>query len=135
MLLTQNQKLKLKDKSSFDLIICTGVLQTLDDPESLIRELTRTIHPEGSIIVVTHNSHSFIRKIAPRRGFKHLHGKELVEQTFAREQFYPTVLRGIHYPRLKSVEITRFTFIHKYFCTTLIWKFMKDVNLYSNRTY
>ncbi|OGL45144.1 MAG: hypothetical protein A2161_00785 [Candidatus Schekmanbacteria bacterium RBG_13_48_7] len=111
---------------SCHLVTCIGVLQCFEDPAPVIKELSRITHSKGSIIIVTHNAHSVIRKLAPRKGFKHLISKELIEKWFDSEGFHVILLYGIHYPSLKPRKINRFTQFHNMFCTTLIWRFQKN---------
>lgn len=57
--------------ASFDRIICTEVLEHVDDPEELLDQMARLLRPDGRIVITLPNDHlvNRLRKIVNGLGF------------------------------------------------------------------
>jgi SAM-dependent methyltransferase len=47
------------DDASFDIVLCTQVLEHCDDPGRAVRELRRVVRPGGRVLVSTHGVHVY----------------------------------------------------------------------------
>jgi len=55
----------------FDLVLCIGVIQLIDDHMTVLRELARVIRPGGTLLVQTLHRGSLLRKIMARLEKRH----------------------------------------------------------------
>jgi len=55
------EKMPFKD-GSFDVILCVGVLQHVDDPRSVVRELGRVVKELGKVLIITLNKYFLFRR-------------------------------------------------------------------------
>ncbi len=52
------------DEESFDVIICHNVLEYIDDKQTVIKELTRILKPDGFLSIVKHNRAGRVMQMA-----------------------------------------------------------------------
>ena len=79
----------------YDGVLCSSVIEYLDDPDAAFRELTRTLKPGGKLVVSLANRHSIVRKIQQcvraagfRSKFAYL---DVSRTTFTRNQMIATL--------------------------------------------
>lgn len=72
--------------AAFDVVICVGVLQHIDQSSSFIKELLRVRKPKGQLFLDTLNSESWVRwlyyKLTPFEEIMHTYQMEVLIQRF-----------------------------------------------------
>src|SRR3972149_5236107 len=126
-LVASASKLPFKDES-FDIVLCTEVIEHVDDQSQAIEEMFRVIK-EGGILVITSPNRFFkpLFDLLSKIGVRPYHGNE--------KWYYPTTLKGILSKKGKILKEHYFNFLFPIDFFNRLEKFKQFRNLMINQGY
>ena len=103
------------EENSFDIVICLGVFQTVENQMAALKEINRVLKKEGIFIMTTLNKFSLgsiLKKNNPEvLRFNPYKFKKMVEK----ENFYEVKIKGIYFFPQSLSFITNFILKHKFY--------------------
>jgi len=126
-LVASASKLPFKDES-FDIVLCTEVIEHVDDQSQAIEEMFRVIK-EGGILVITSPNRFFkpLFDLLSKIGVRPYHGNE--------KWFYPSALKGILSRKGRVLKEYYFNFLFPIDTFSRLEKFKQLKNLMINQGY
>src|SRR3972149_4010751 len=126
-LVASASKLPFKDES-FDIVLCTEVIEHVDDQSQAIEEMFRVIK-EGGILVITSPNRFFkpLFDLLSKIGVRPYHGNET--------WFYPSALKGILSRKGRVLKEYYFNFLFPIDTFSRLEKFKQLKNLMINQGY
>ncbi len=86
------------DDASFDVAVCSGVLQLLPSADRSIAELVRVTRPGGRVVVSTVNLESWLRVVMPEHTFVRKYRVSEISEIFERHHLRDIELAPLFYP-------------------------------------
>ncbi len=118
------EKLDFED-GSFDVAVCSGVLQLLPSAERSVAELVRVTKPGGRIVVSTLNQESWLRAVMAEEGFVRTYRAADLFELFAAHHLADVELAPLFYPFAWTFNTRRPSFLTRIAMASFVIKGVK----------
>lgn len=117
------------ETGKFDLVLCIGVIQLIDDYQPILKELARTVKPGGTLLIQTLHKQSLQRKVVmmfeQNKKFDRMYGMDELSSVY-RELGFENIEFLKQYHPLKLVRAENTGSISDIFCTSFAIKATKQ---------
>lgn len=117
------------ESNKFDLVLCIGVIQLIDDCKPILKELARVVKPDGTLLIQTLHKQSLQRKIImlfeQNKKFDRMYGLDELSEIYTQIGFKDIEFLKQYHP-LKKVCAANANSWSDLFCTSFAIKARKQ---------